>query len=295
MNLKLGTKKNISRRSFLERSAIALAGISAIGLYSFSNNNKVLHVISFNVRKFYGWPEEKVKDKGMRPGLIAKELAKYSPDVINFSEAPEESFVKQIAEHLNMNYTFFGSAGKNPGAIITPHKIIHSVNAPIVSGNRPEELFTRHWGKAIIEIPNGETIIIHSAHLFPSPNPTAGEIRKREISFIIEAIQKEFENNQNIIVMGDLNHTPEMPEYLQWMDAGFTDSFVAAGKGDGFTFFRYDVPVRIDYILTRGSISENIIESRALSEDAFRTNPSDPNSFALSDHLPQYAKFQLNK
>jgi hypothetical protein len=33
--------------------------------------------------------------------------------------------------------------------------------------------------------------------------------------------------------------------------------------------------------------------SRSLWEGAFRTNPADEQSFALSDHVPQYAAFEF--
>ncbi len=133
---------------------------------------------------------------------------------------------------------------------------------------------------------------MNSVHLYPHDNQVSAEIRKREISEIIKSAMIDIENNKSVLVIGDLNHTPEMPEYLQWMDAGFKDSYIEAGKGDGLTIRANEPVKRIDYILAHGSISENIVESRALFEGAFRTNPSDPNSFALSDHLPQYARFQ---
>jgi len=90
-----------------------------------------------------------------------------------------------------------------------------------------------------------------------------------------------------------LNHRPDNPEYSLWPGAGFTDAFVAAGEGSGATI-KADAPdKRIDYILVRGKLSGSIKVSRPLFEGAFRTNPSDPDSFALSDHLPQYTEILI--
>ncbi len=286
-------QKTNSRRKFIINSSVVLAGLGMYGLPACRNSfKKELNVIAYNVLKCTGYPPENVKDKKQIPELIAQELSKYSPDIINFSESPEESTVKYIAELLNMNYVFFPTAGNWPGAILTHLEIEDFMNTPIVSGSRPEDLFTRHWGKATIKLSGGNSINVNSVHLYPHDNQVSAEIRKREISEIIKSAMIDIKNNKSVLVIGDLNHTPEMPEYFQWMDAGFKDSYIDAGKGDGLTIRANEPVKRIDYILAHGSISENIVESRALFEGAFRTIPSDPNSFALSDHLPQYARFQ---
>ena len=289
-------KQITSRRSFLGQSIVTMVGISTLGLPMYANNVKTtenhVRMIAYNILKCNGWPSDKVKNKMQIPDLIAKELSKYSPDIINFSECPDETLVKRIAGQLNMNYIYFPSGGNWPGAILTHYKILDSVNVPVVSGVRPEDLFTRHWGKATIQLPNQESIIVNSVHLYPHDNPESAAIRKREISEIIKSIGKEIKNN-SIIVMGDLNHTPEWPEYAQWINAGFVDSFKEAGKGNGLTI-QADLPtIRIDYVLARGPIAKQITESRALFEGAFRTNPSNPASFALSDHVPQFAEFKF--
>jgi endonuclease/exonuclease/phosphatase family metal-dependent hydrolase len=170
---------------------------------------------------------------------------------------------------------------------------VNSENAPLINKPRPEDLFTRHWGKVVIELPNKELISVHSAHLHPHDNPVSAEIRQREIAEIIKSMENDLKSDKSILVIGDLNHTPAMPEYNQWMNAGLKDTYAVSGIGDGLTI-RADTPSkRIDFILAAGPIAEQIIESKALFEGAFRTNPLDPESYALSDHLPQYAKFKI--
>lgn len=291
----------ISRRSFLEKSAITLAGISTLGLAAITGKSKLksnLRVIAYNVYGCTGWPRDhkmaqKAVLEGQMPTRIAQELALYDPDIINFSESPEESITKEIARQLDMNHIRFPSAGDWPGTLLTRFEIVDSVNTPVVNGDRPEDLFTRHWGKATIRLPEGELISVHSAHLYPHDTPEARAIRKREISKILEAMEDDIENNRSVLLLGDLNHTPEMPGYTQWMDAGWLDTFTDAGKGDGLTIRADEPNRRIDFVLAHGPIASQVIESRVLFEGNFRTNPADPNSFALSDHLPQLAVFGI--
>ena len=304
----------IPRRSFLKRSAVTLAGIGALGVGSSAafrpageltdagsgpgDPEAALRVIAYNIYKGTGWPKDgkmatKAYEKGQIPTRLAQELALYEPDIINFSESPPESVIKEIAGHLNMNYVIFPSGGNWPGTLLTRFKIVESANAPVASGKRPEDLFTRHWGKAVLQLPAGKTIAVHSAHLYPHDTPEAGEIRRREIDEMLQVASEDIRDNKPALIMGDLNHTPVMPEYKQWINAGWTDTFAQAGKGNGMTIKADKPSKRIDYVLAGGSIAAHVTESRPLFEGAFRTNPDDPNSFALSDHLPQLAVFSL--
>lgn len=287
-------KMSVSRRNFLGMSSSAIVGFSILGINACNRKSETyVTVVAYNVLKFTGWPAENMPDKSQMPKLMAEELTKYSPDIINFSESPDESVVRSVADLLNMNYAFLPSGGNWPGAVLTRFEIVNSENAPLINKSRPEDLFTRHWGKVVIELPNKELISVHSAHLYPHDNPVSAEIRQREIAEIIKSMENDLKSDKSILVIGDLNHTPAMPEYNQWMNAGLKDTYAVSGIGDGLTI-RADTPSkRIDFILAAGPIAEQIIESKALFEGAFRTNPLDPESYALSDHLPQYAKFKI--
>src|SRR5690606_9316995 len=156
------------------QSAVAVAGVGTFGLIACqgqSNKPVSIRVIAYNILKCTGWPVEHVSDQSQIPALIAHELSKYTPDIVNFSEAPEESVVKQIADLLQMEYVYFPSGGNWPGAVLTKHEIIGAVNVPVVSGMRPEDLFTRHWGRAAVRVGGQHVLIVHSAHLYPHDNP----------------------------------------------------------------------------------------------------------------------------
>ena len=290
----------ISRRNFFGQSAIALAGAGTLNLTQAArrpNAQTKFTVIAYNVYGCNGWPKDnamamKAREAGQMPTRFAHELALYDPDIITFSESPEEAVVREIAKKLGMIYTFFPSAGNWPGALLTRHHIVDTRNLPL-NGKRPDNMFTRHWGKATVRLPDGTAVIVHSCHFFPHDKPEAGIIREQEISQILIAVKQDIRNGRSVILMGDLNHTPEMPEYKMWMDDGWVDTFAKVGEGSGLTI-RPDIPERrIDYVLAKGPICANILVSRPLFEGKFRTNPADPKSFALSDHLPQLAVFAV--
>tara|TARA_R110002111_G_scaffold100975_1_gene156381 strand:- start:21334 stop:22197 length:864 start_codon:yes stop_codon:yes gene_type:complete len=282
----------ISRRQFC--SAIGAAGLSTIALPAFGNdqNQQPLRVISYNVYACKGWPKDRpLAKKAVKEGQMAKrlamELALYQPDIINFSESPSEAITKEVAKQLGMNHVRFPSGGNWPGTLLSRFEIIDSENVPL-GQERPKELFTRHWGRGTVKLPNGESLIVHSAHLYPGPDPT---VRLKEIKAMLASMKKDFNSGRSMLLLGDLNHRPDSEEYKLWVDADWIDSFAKVGKGKGLTFKAGDPEYRIDYVMAKGPIANHIKESRPLFEGDFRLNIADENDFALSDHLPQLAVF----
>ncbi len=291
-----------SRREFLKKAALSAAGIGLSGMKTIIPKQKLesdahLRVITYNIYEVTGWPRDNsthVRNTGQMPARIAQELLLYDPDIVQFSEAPRDHrVVREIAEQMNMSYCFLPSAGHWPGAILTKHKFLEFKNVPLVSGEREDDLFTRHWGKAHILLHNAEEIIIHSAHLYPHDRPENNAIRAREITHMLETLEQDTSSGKNVLILADLNHRPDMAGYARWMEAGWKDTFSSEDESAGYTF-RADEPYqRIDYVLAYGPLAERIVEGRPLFEGAFRTNPDDPGSYALSDHLPHLAVFGL--
>ena len=93
--------------------------------------------------------------------------------------------VASIAEQMGMRYTYFApgiSSFKGypigfPGAIITRYEIVEAENCPLIQGSRPDDLFTRHWGRAVLRT-DTEQLAFFSGHLHPS----SADIRAREIT-----------------------------------------------------------------------------------------------------------------
>jgi endonuclease/exonuclease/phosphatase family metal-dependent hydrolase len=303
----------LSRRSWLAQTGAAalgaVGGAAACGLLApprltaqapaaatADGAKKTLRVIAYNVYECTGWPKERALGKkatalGQMPARFAHELALYEPDIINFSESPSEKVVADIAQRLGMNHVRFASRGKWPGSLLSKYEIVDPQNVPLAAGETaPDDLFTRHWGRAAVKLPGGETLLVHSAHLHPSPEP---DTRLREIPAMLRSMRDDLAAGKPMLLMGDLNHTPDVREYKLWTDAGWVDTFTAVGKGDGLTI-KADTPDRrIDYVLAAGPLAKRILESRPLFEGAFRTNNADAESFSLSDHLPQLAVFEM--
>ena len=284
----------LSRRHFLAQTGTAILAATSFNVaFAEEPKKQRRRVIAYNVYECTGWPKDRALGKkatalGQMPDRFANELALYEPDIINFSESPGEDVVKQIAKRLGMNYVRFPSGGKWPGTLLSRFEIVESKNAPVTAGEWPNALFTRHWGQATVKLPSGELLIVHSAHLHPSQEP---DTRLREIPAMLNSMRRDLDAGRSMLLMGDLNHTPDTKEYKLWIDAGWSDTFAKIGEGEGVTFMADGLNRRIDYVMAAGPITKQIFESRPLFEGAFRTNAADPVSFALSDHLPQLAVF----
>lgn len=286
----------ISRRQFC--TALGAAGLSAFALPAFADEKKQqpLRVIAYNVYACKGWPEnrtlaKKAVEKSQMAKRLAMELALYEPDIINFSESPSEAVAKEVAKHLGMNHVRFPSGGNWPGTLLSRFEITDSKNVPL-GNERPKELFTRHWGRGTLKLPNGEPLIVHSAHLYPVADPT---IRLKEIRAMLASMKDDLDSGRSMLLIGDLNHGPDSEEYKLWIDAGWIDTFAKVGEGKGLTIKADEPKYRIDYVMATGPIAERVTESRPLFEGAFRLNVADPKAFALSDHLPQLAVFGTEK
>ncbi len=282
----------LSRRNFCGALAASCA-IAKSSAFGEEPKSIPLRVIAYNIYGLKGWPHQSDLAKqavaeGQMVKRLASELAKYQPDIINFSESPGEDLTKEVAELLGMHHVRFPSAGNWPGTLLSKFEIIESENVPL-KDERPKELFTRHWGRALLQLPNEDELIVHSAHLFPTADPT---IRRKEIHAMLETMKDDLAAGRSMLLIGDLNHRPDTVEYGLWSKAGWIDTFAKVGHGDGPTI-KADIPkYRIDYIMAAGPIAERTFESRPLFEGAFRLNPDEQDAFALSDHLPQLAVFK---
>lgn len=280
----------IERRTF----CAGLGATALVGTSKAEEKPMPLRVIAYNVFACAGWPKDRwrsqrVVESGQMAERLGMELALYQPDLVNFSESPPERLALQVADRLRMNHLRFPSAGHWPGTILTGYGVLESQNVPMPGGRaRPDDLFTRHWGRAVLRLPEKETLVVHSAHLMPGADPA---VRLREIDVMLAAMQPDIDAGRSMILMGDLNHGPDTEEYQKWMASGWVDSFAKVGEGDGFTITSDITKWRIDYIMAHGPLAAQITESRPLFEGAFRLNINDPAAFALSDHVPQWAKF----
>ncbi len=292
----------MNRREFIAANAIVAASVFVHTARGQEEGPSALRTITYNVLGCRGFPENQSNRERLQaaraqiPERIALELAIYRPDIVTFQEGPSEDVVARIADNLNMRFVFFPGGwpgdgnypGGFPGAILTRYPILSSQNCPMADGGRrPGDLFTRHWGAAVLDTPFGR-LPVFSGHLHPSD----AAVREREVTEALRVMTRALARDGSLLFQGDLNHRSAGPEYPRWKDAGFTDAFAAKGTdGQEFTFSSPRPRGRIDYIWVAGAIAKRLQSCRILWEGAFRTNPDDPASFALSDHVPVYAEF----
>jgi endonuclease/exonuclease/phosphatase family metal-dependent hydrolase len=282
----------MNRRYFLHATG-GLIGATLLQPPAFAQSESekaTLRTITYNILACKGYPETDAnrellsRAKVRMTERLALELALYRADIVTFQESPSEAMVADIAKAMGQHYTYF--SGGFPGAIITPHRIVGAQNCPLTTGERPPDLFTRHWGRAVLEV-NGRRLNLYSAHLHPS-NP---DVRAREISEALAVMSRDLQGPDAMLFQGDLNHRPDGPEYPRWRDAGLVDAFHRTGDPSELTFPSTTPVQAIDYVWANPVLAKSLRAARVLFEGGFRTNPSDPLSFALSDHLPVFAEF----
>ncbi len=285
----------LTRRSFIQAAA-ASAVAPAFG----EEQAPALRTISYNVLACIGFPNTPANRwrltaaRGQMESRMAQELLLYKPDIVSFCESVTREGAERIARLLDMQFAYFPPGVPSypgypigfPGTVFTRYRIVESENAPLGGAAPDPALFTRHWGRAVIDT-GRERIAFFSGHM----HPNKADIRDREMTIMIDVMRKAMASGVSVLFQGDLNHTPDAPEHKRWTDAGLIDAFQIKGAGDGFTFNSIEPRRRLDYIWLHGPLVARLRESRVLNEGAFRTNRDDPQSFALSDHLPIMAAF----
>lgn len=286
----------MNRRTFLG-SSVGLAAASPTFLLAGQGQEpdstpRLFRTVTYNVYGYKGFPRNAENESrrkaasGQMAARLALELNLYKPDVITLQECPEEERVAELARHLGMMHVYF--PGGFPGALLTTLPISRSENCPLPNGVEKGKLFSRHWGYAALDF-HGLNIDVFSAHLHPSDQ----ELRLQETRTALRVFAERTESNNALLFQGDLNHEPTGPEHALWMADGWSDTFADKGVGEGRTFHCVNLRKRIDYILTKGVLTDSLKRSRVLYEGQFRNNPDDPGSFALSDHLPVLSRFLL--
>lgn len=283
----------MNRRAFLLASgAAACAALDGTGMIPAQTAAGTrFRTITYNLRECTGWGlrrEQQQRLARMRPQLaerMALELALYAPDVITLVEAPPEAEVARMARMLGMECRHGNDA--SPGAVLTRCKVLEwdarpeGRNAPYAKEQRP-----KHCARTVLETVSGP-VILYSLH-FTARNE---ERRLQELTTALDVMKDDIASGQSLLVQGDLNHSQQKPEYARWVDAGLQDAFRLKGGGIEQTLGAAKPTMRIDYIWVHGPLLAQLQECRVLFEGAFRTNPEDPGSVGLSDHLPLMATF----
>jgi endonuclease/exonuclease/phosphatase family metal-dependent hydrolase len=316
----------MKRSTFLKQSGIALMGLGTLTNCASGTNvspdndeeedyyNLLFRTIEYNI--FNGaigykgfndtkpFPRDKKYDLvrearklNQIPRRITMQLELYKPDIVSFCESAKEDTIKEMADWIDMDYAYFPSSnykGSYPGTILTHFKIISSENRPFVGNTDNKDLFTRHWGKAIIELPKGKRVSVHSAHTWPFTSGGGKGIRLAEIDALLKSINYDLSNNvSSVILQGDMNLRPDTEGHKKLIKGGMVDAYTKVVKGKQYTATSLKPNSRIDYIFVKGDLADQLAKYRSLYEGAFRINKDDPKSFALSDHIPSLVDFKV--
>jgi len=245
-----------------------------------------MNTLTYNVRAFQTAASEDIPPPQQVIGDMARALAPYDLDVLCLQEASREAWIADLAEKMGMAYAYFPGGWRNEGwpegisgAVLSRYPILDATPHPSIHwSERPEDLFTRFWGRAVLDTPDGP-LAVHAAHL----HHISPETRLREVGAILDTL-----DDGPTLVLGDLNHEPDSAERGHWLDAGMVDCFAAKGAGPALTWPADEPTMRIDYILARGPIADRLESFRVLAEAPFI---SQADALALSDHRPLFACF----
>ena len=242
-----------------------------------STSDSLFKVMSYNVRYFSNNNFKKIDS------LISKE----SPDVLFLQEFRLKQIEKlsllKENEYYVSKYPYIGIASKYP--IIETNSIL-------------DNLTNGHVCYADIKIKKDTlrfiNIYLEPVYMDKSLFENASKERIKENGLIVKnLLEVGFKRHENqirkirpyirnspypVILGGDFNSVPNSYEYFK-LTENMNDAFVEAGNGLGFTFYDYQFPLRIDYI-----ISDTILKTHGFN--IIKKNYSDHYPISSTFYFP---------
>lgn len=216
---------------------------------------------------------------------IADLIETEGADVIGLQEvdrhwSERSDFVDQakwLARNLHMHVVYGANLDRDPANPGEPRRQYGTAilsDAPIVSwDNTPLPKYEDHEQRGLLRarvVVRGVPVQVYNTHL--QHNDADERLEQTE------AIKKIIGTpDDSIVLLGDLNATPDAPEIANLVD-DLVDAWEEAGVGEGYTYPAEDPGHRIDYVMT----SDDVVARSAVvvATDA-------------SDHLPVYADLLL--
>lgn len=238
-----------------------------------------LRVASFNIH--HGVGLDGVLDL-MR---IAAVVEQTGAEVVGLQEvdrhwSARSNFVDQatwLAERLDMHLAFGANLNLDPPApgaprrqfgtaILSAHRIRATTNTLL-----PRPLGGEQRGLLEVQIKvRGIPVRVFNTHLQHDSQVE----RLAQVERIRQVLATA---NESVVLLGDLNATPDTPEIAGLTDL-LVDAWLTAGVGDGFTFDAATPHARIDYVMSSGNVVART--AAVLTTDA-------------ADHLPVVADLAL--
>ena len=214
-----------------------------------------LRVASFNIHHGVG------TDNLLDLERIARVIEDGGAQVVGLQEVDRHfgersQFVDQatwLAERLGMRVVFGANLDLDPftpdaprrqygTAILSRHRIRGWRNTLLP---RPAGGEQRGLLEAVVSV-RGARVRVFNTHL----QHNSQEERLAQIAQIRTIVGQ---SRESVVLLGDLNATPESPE-IAAITEDLADTWVAAGEGEGFTYDAETPHARIDYVLTSSDV-----------------------------------------
>ena len=272
-----------------------------------------LRVMSFNVfiTTLAGDEVEHPSDVWAdRKDLNVRTIRRYAPDLIGFQEV-DEGHRAAYAEHLaDYESLTTDTRGEEIGTAIywKAERFERLASGVFYLGPNPDERapawgaedpLTAAWVHLRCQQSGAE--LLHLNTHFDDESEHARVESSKLVMARLDALQAE-RNGAPVLVTGDFNCNPWSPAYRNFVEAGFVDTFRAAGHGDsvhtstfhgfrGTGYFALEwgnqVFWRVDWVLTRDSASQ-----RAQTTSCTIVRDAEPPIYP-SDHWPVVTEMVL--
>jgi endonuclease/exonuclease/phosphatase family metal-dependent hydrolase len=216
-----------------------------------------LVIISHNVLAYAGHPDSVWITNEDLLRRSADFYRSSDPDIIVLQEAPEEPNIALLAELLGYEYVYFSAGGKGskaypygfPGAILSRYTIRDDNDYNQAHIDKPDTLFQRHLGSAVVETPGGPVFVL-ATHLCANWGGRFREpTRMAEVAYIQSNVEFCDQCALNIWA-ADFNFKPHSAPYDMVLNMGFKDTDTLFN--DNPTVPVPEGTAKIDHIFYRG-------------------------------------------
>ncbi len=144
---------------------------------------------------------------------------------------------------------------------------IKNIITHIYDGTSRSKIFSRDCLEITVELPNGEDLTILCNHLKSKgygPQATSNARRKRQAEQIVEILKKYKLSQDNVMVAGDLNDTPESTPLASLMNKRYLYDVLELQFGHDGTkrwTYHYKTNEQIDYILVSKPLKDKFLEA----------------------------------
>ncbi len=241
-----------------------------------------------------------------RAGLNVQTIRRCDPDVIGFQELHRANlavYKEQLPEYEYFLGLHSGNADPYEyNSIFWKPSRFELVDSGGFWLSTTPDRYSRSWNTQCIRCANwvrlrGVADGVEFLHLNTHLDHISEEARVNGSTLILQKLREMVSERQPVVVTGDFNCTPGTPSYQAFMEAGFTDVYIATGNEDtedadtfhgfrGSEFGKVRIgpgPIRIDYILTKGAEAKSCVVVRDAEPPLYP-----------SDHYPVLAELTMD-